>query len=211
MSAKPSARTGGLFNGNSAQAEGGCPYEPIETQRRAASSETNGSKLNPLNRMPFSLAQSRADGQTVDLPTNRSVSTIPRGRMDEEGNWVYPSPQQMYNALLRKGYTDTPQDAIEEMVAVHNFLNEGAWAEIVDWERRFARGLSEGWRRCASGEEAAAARDLGGDGANEELICQPRLLRFEGRPKDMTPKASILQLMGFVYPAKFGWVLYQPA
>jgi cytochrome c heme-lyase len=32
----------------------------------------------------------------------------------------------MYNAMLRKGYQDTPVDAVKSMVAVHNYLNEGA-------------------------------------------------------------------------------------
>ena len=108
----------------------------------------------------------------------------------------------MYNAMLRKGYTDTPQDAVESMVAVHNFLNEGAWAEIVEWERRFAKGFSRGWQECKRGEEGSTAG--AGTVEDDEEVIPPRLLRFMGRPKDMTPKASILQMMGRIYPAKFG-------
>ena len=106
--------------------------------------------------------------------------------------------------MLRKGYTDTPQDAVESMVAVHNFLNEGAWAEIVGWERVFSRGLKEGWEKCRRGEENIAL-----DAARDELtgksgdVPPPRLLRFQGRPQELTPKARILQAMGWVYPAKF--------
>lgn len=59
----------------------------------------------------------------------------------------------MYNAMLRKGYDKTPEDAVEVMVAVHNFLNEGAWQEIEGWERRFSGGISKGWRACRRGEE----------------------------------------------------------
>ena len=160
------------------------------------------SKLNPLNYMFASISQERAPNQTVDLPVDREPSSIPRG--DSEGNWEYPSPQQMYNAMLRKGYTDTPQDAVESMVAVHNFLNEGAWAEIVGWERVFSRGLKEGWEKCRRGEENIAL-----DAARDELtgksgdVPPPRLLRFQGRPQELTPKARILQAMGWVYPAKF--------
>ena len=158
------------------------------------------SKLNPLNYMPSNISQSRADNQTVHLPLERTTSSIPRG--DADSNWEYPSPQQMYNAMLRKGYTDTPQDAVESMVAVHNFLNEGAWAEIVEWERRFARGLGRGWQECRRGEERplTASRMT----ADTKDVTPPRLLRFMGRPNDMTPKASILQMMGWIYPAKFG-------
>ncbi|KAL9026573.1 MAG: hypothetical protein Q9196_004781 [Gyalolechia fulgens] len=152
--------------------------------------------------MPSNLSQSRDLRQTIHLPTEREASSIPRGDID--GNWEYPSPQQMYNAMLRKGYDDTPEDAVESMVAVHNFLNEGAWAEIVDWERRFSRGLGYGWRACRRGEEGfredveiiARSRD----------IAAPKLLRFQGRPNEMTPKARMLDFMGRLYPAKFGRV-----
>ena len=108
----------------------------------------------------------------------------------------------MYNAMLRKGYDDTPEDAVESMVAVHNFLNEGAWAEIVGWEQRFSRGLGRGWRACSRGEQGFEESPL-----NRERIPRPKLLRFQGRPNDVTPKARILDLMGWLYPAKFGYVL----
>jgi cytochrome c heme-lyase len=110
----------------------------------------------------------------------------------------------MYNALLRKGYTDTDVDSVESMVAVHNFLNEGAWAEIVEWERRFGRGLARGWQVSRQGEERAPilARKLGmEEGAPP---AAPSLIRFQGRPKDMTPKAAFFQVMGWLYPEKFG-------
>ncbi|KAL9602741.1 MAG: hypothetical protein Q9219_001584 [cf. Caloplaca sp. 3 TL-2023] len=162
------------------------------------------SKLNPLNYMPSNLSQSRDTRQTIHLPTERETSSIPRGDMDS--NWEYPSPQQMYNAMLRKGYDDTPEDAVESMVAVHNFLNEGAWAEIVGWERRFSRGLGHGWQACRRGEEGfqenngrtILAKDTG------DVAAPPKLLRFQGRPNEMTPKARMLEFIGRMYPAKFG-------
>ena len=160
------------------------------------------SKYNPLNYMFSYISQERAPNQTVDLPVEREISSIPRG--DSDSKWEYPSPQQMYNAMLRKGYTDTPQDAVESMVAVHNFLNEGAWDEIVGWERVFSNGLKQGWDKCKRGEENIAIdalRDEVMGNTNEESA--PRLVRFQGRPKDLTPKAQILQALGWLYPAKF--------
>jgi cytochrome c heme-lyase len=133
-----------------------CPYvPPTEAQKEpSAGSPSYISKLNPLNYMPKSISNQRDhDEQSVDLPLDREPSTIPRG--DGQGNWEYPSPQQMYNAMLRKGYTDTPAEHVESMVAVHNFLNEGAWQEIVEWERRFSAGLKRGWEVCKKGEENA--------------------------------------------------------
>lgn len=173
------------------------PAPPEEKQQSTLS------KLNPLNYMFTNISQERAPNQTVDLPVEREISSIPRG--DSEGNWEYPSPQQMYNAMLRKGYTDTPQEAVEAMVAVHNFLNEGAWAEIVEWERIFSKGLKQGWEKCRRGSEnlalEAMKEQLTGQTKEEE---QPRLIRFQGRPQELTPKARILQALGWLYPAKFG-------
>ncbi|KAI4231113.1 MAG: hypothetical protein LQ352_008414, partial [Teloschistes flavicans] len=127
-------------------------------------------------------------------------------------NWEYPSPQQMYNAMLRKGYTDTPEDAVESMVAVHNFLNEGAWAEIVGWERRFSRGLLEGWRACRRGEQGFLEQqqqqqnDKNNNNTNTTTTTPPqtpRLLRFQGRPNDPTPKALLISHLSRFSPTKY--------
>ncbi|QSZ30100.1 hypothetical protein DSL72_004620 [Monilinia vaccinii-corymbosi] len=178
--------------------EPACPYTPDKASESKSASKS--SKYNPLNYMFPDLSQERAKGQAIALPTEREPSTIPKGSGD--GNWEYPSPQQMYNALLRKGYTDTDPTAVESMVSVHNFLNEGAWAEIVEWERRFGKGLAKGWENCRRGEEGSKA---GADiGANEDEVPQPKLTRFMGRPKEMTPKAAMIQVMGWAFPEKYG-------
>lgn len=180
-----------------------CPVAlPNQTSTSSPKTPSYALKLNPLNYMP-SLSQDRAADQKIKLPTSRENSSIPRG--DAQGNWVYPSPQQMYNAMLRKGYDDTPEDAVETMVAVHNFLNEGAWQQIEGWEKRFGRGLVEGWKVVSGGEEEAeksiAKEAESGPrwGKGEE----PKLVRFMGRPGDMTPKARIWDLLGKAWPAKF--------
>ncbi|KAF4158868.1 hypothetical protein CNMCM6069_003107 [Aspergillus lentulus] len=181
------------------------PKTTVTDSPRPPAPETRStlSKLNPLNYMFSSISQERAPNQTVDLPVEREPSSIPRG--DADGNWEYPSPQQMYNAMLRKGYTDTPQDAVEAMVAVHNFLNEGAWAEIVGWERLFAKGLGQAWEKCRKGEQGIALEAMKQEmTGNVDPASEPRLLRFKGRPQELTPKAQILQALGWLYPAKFG-------
>jgi cytochrome c heme-lyase len=58
----------------------------------------------------------------TDFPAERTESSIPR---DATGNRDYPSPQQFYNALVRKGFL-TPENEIETMLQIHNFLNEAA-------------------------------------------------------------------------------------
>ena len=190
------------LNSPSPPSDGSCPIKAPNETHTSSSKPSTLSKMNPLNYMPSNLSQSRAANQTVNLPTERTLSSIPRG--DSDSNWEYPSPQQMYNAMLRKGGGDVPEDAVESMVEVHNFLNEGAWAEIVEWERRFAKGLSYGWQACKRGEDGSMAG--ASIMASEEGIPQPKLLRFQGRPNDMTPKAKILQALGQIYPSKFRFV-----
>lgn len=80
----------------------------------------------------------------------------------------------MYNAMLRKGGGEIPEDAVESMVDVHNFLNEGAWDEILKWEALILKTPKS---------------------------TSPS--QVYGRPNDMTPRAAILQLLGMVYPSKY--------
>ncbi|KAI9746677.1 MAG: holocytochrome c synthase [Claussenomyces sp. TS43310] len=168
-----------------------CPYKPDDASKLKPRSTL--SKLNPLNYMFSDLSQERAPAQKIALDVEREPSTIPKGTGG--GNWEYPSPQQMYNALLRKGYDDTDPEAVTSMVSVHNFLNEGAWKEIRVWEGMFSRGLAEGWRMSQKGERGLAEASQSGD--------EPSLMRFQGRPKDMTPKAAMTQVMGWLYPSKY--------
>ncbi|KAH6982057.1 cytochrome c/c1 heme-lyase [Ilyonectria sp. MPI-CAGE-AT-0026] len=181
-----------------APAASGCPV-PHDARTSTETPKSIMSQLNPLNYMFPDLSQKPAPNQKYKLPTDRDESTIPKGSGD--GNWEYPSPQQMYNALLRKGHTDTDITAVEGMVSVHNYLNEGAWMEIIEWEKRFGRGLYKGWQVCKRGEEHVPEElDRHWDGTESA----PTLERFQGRPKDMTPKATMLQVLGWVYPSKFG-------
>ncbi|KAF4884851.1 Cytochrome c heme lyase [Colletotrichum fructicola] len=171
---------------------------PVPHDQPKPESKSILSQLNPLNYMFKDISQAPAQNQAMALPTEREPSTIPKGSGD--GNWEYPSPQQMYNALLRKGYTDTDITAVESMVSVHNFLNEGAWAEIVGWEDRFSQGLYKGWQVCKRGEENSEAELEKMRTGTEDI---PSLVRFQGRPKDMTPKAIMWQVLGTLYPSKF--------
>ncbi|EDU51334.1 cytochrome C1 heme lyase [Pyrenophora tritici-repentis] len=191
--------------------QGACPYVPPENGSKDASEPPPRTgllaRLNPLNNMFSELSNERAEKQSQNLPLERETSTIPKG---DGSLWEYPSPQQMYNAMLRKGYTDTDITAVESMVGVHNFLNEGAWAEIMGWERRFSRGLVEGYKICKKGEDVANFM-LGTDENpfdtttwDDKDIPPPKLLRFTGRPTEPTPKSQILQWLGRAFPDQYG-------
>ncbi|KAI7866304.1 cytochrome c/c1 heme-lyase [Mucor mucedo] len=126
-------------------------------------------ELNKLNMIP-NLTQSPQADQTVDLPTERVTSSIPKAK-GATSKWEYPSPQQFYNALRRKGW-ETPENEIETMVDIHNFLNEEAWNEVLKWESKY---------KCDCAED-------------------PYLSKFQGRPQDITPKAQWHSLFGAPKP-----------
>ncbi|CAG8521787.1 4847_t:CDS:2, partial [Racocetra persica] len=145
-----------------------CPNSSNNTIETTNPIVHSGDALSPDNQMP-TLGQHQMPGQKIPLPTSRVISSIPKAHSFD--NWVYPSPQQFYNALVRKGW-DTPEESIETMVDIHNFLNEEAWNEILKWERM---------KKCPC------------DG--------PKLLRFRGRPQELSPKARLLQWAGKLFPS----------
>lgn len=162
-----------------------------------------------------SLGQGRAPEQKVELSTERVVSSIPRSRSsaapgaspydapsacpvkhdsskpseEQTDKWEYPSPQQFYNALVRKGW-ETPEGHVETMVLVHNFLNEQAWLEVLEWEKL-----------------------AGADSSRAELA------RFQGKPGTLTPKARLFGWLAQIMPNTFSteppfdrhdWIVRRP-
>lgn len=137
-----------------------------------------GEKLDPTNLMPATAQQLPSPGQDAPLSTHRVVSGIAKG--GTESSWVYPSPQMFYNSLVRKGKGEAvlAQD-VQAMVAIHNNMNEKTWKEVLFWEKFHCKECDD-----------------------------PRLLRFEGRPDDLSPLARARMLMG--RPAPFDrhdWVV----
>lgn len=100
-------------------------------------------------------------------------SVLTQGGADDGTTWTYPSPQMFYNALARKGkLEDTKEEEVESVVALHNNMNEKTWKKVLEWE-------------------AAVYND------NDK----PKLLKFMGRPKDLSPKAWIKHnLLGHPLP-----------
>lgn len=55
--------------------------------------------------------QTPAPDQPFHLSTSREESTIPRH--NTEKNWVYPSEQMFWNAMLRKGWVQTVEASLD--------------------------------------------------------------------------------------------------
>lgn len=97
---------------------------------------------NPLynpdaNDMAFD--HSRVADQKVNLSVKRAISNIPKGEFTPDHQpkatekWVYPSEQQYYNAMRRKGYNPAEKD-IPAVLFIHNHVNEQGWSKVREWE-----------------------------------------------------------------------------
>ncbi|KAH8832737.1 cytochrome c heme lyase [Flagelloscypha sp. PMI_526] len=137
-----------------------CPVDHKAMAAAGAKRPSEGQAQCPvdhsaLNQMPSLPQTPLSSSQSIDLPTERTVSSIP----------------------LRKGW-ETPEDSVEVMVEIHNFLNEKAWDEVMKWEVRASNG----------------------DTSNLQDI---QLARFQGKPGQYSPKARFFMLAGSLFPSKF--------
>lgn len=107
------------------------------------------------------------------------ADTMPHHQQQGSGHWVYPSEHMFYNAMQRKGW-DPQADDMRSVVAIHNSVNERAWREVVAWERLHCDTCPQG----------------------------PRLKRFMGRPSDLSPKARLLNFLGYGQPFdRHDWIV----
>ena len=126
--------------------------------------------LDPKNNMPLEPNQQPCPGQKKLLSTDRVTSNIPKG--GTEATWVYPSPQMFFNALRRKGKgDDVTEDDMDAVVHAHNSMNEITWQEVRTWEL-----------------------------LHRDHCADPTLLRFQGRPHDLSPLARIRSWFGGPLP-----------
>lgn len=136
--------------------------------------------IDPTNQMPATANQQKAEGQTKDLSVHRVQSSISKGGTDS--TWIYPSPQMFWNALVRKGKTEgAAEDDMDAIISIHNNMNEATWEQILFWEKFHPK-----------------------DGLGKE----PKLLRFQGKPSTLSPKAQLKVLFGHPEPFdRHDWIV----
>ena len=164
------------------------PTTPPETSEKFTNNPETSDNMMPAPN------QRRGPGQTVDLPTSRVRSSIPRGDFTpahqenadvntkqtentDETKWIYPSEQMFFNAMKRKGWGPKEND-MPAIIAIHNGVNERAWLEVMKWERMHSE-------------------------------CKKiKLHKFMGRPKDLSPRARVNMLMGYNKPFdRHDWIV----
>lgn len=158
-----------------------CPIKNEEKYKNPNQYNVYSQKIDPTNQMPAQANQLPAPGQVVPLSTERVKSRIPKGGTEDD-TWAYPSPQMFWNALVRKGKAEGSNEKdMDVVVAIHNNMNENTWRQVLAWEE--LHPTSEPGR-------------------------EPKLLRFQGKPNDLSPKARLKLLFG--HPAPFDrhdWII----
>jgi len=162
---------------------------PVKTASISSQVEYNvySQPIDPTNNMPTVANQLPSPMQKKILSSERIRSSIPKGGASEGSSWVYPSPQMFYNSLARKNKLgDTEESDMESVVALHNNMNEKTWAKVIEWED--------------------VLNPLGTNNGGSKL------LKFMGRPSDLSPKARIKNIL-FSHPIPFDrhdWTVLRP-
>ncbi|ORY95294.1 cytochrome c/c1 heme-lyase [Syncephalastrum racemosum] len=148
-----------------------CPVDPSAYQHFVPQKEgCDSDAIDASNNMPAVAQQSPHKDQKIPLGTDREVSSIPRATKDGEQKWIYPSEQMFFNAMRRKNWNPEERD-MSVVVPIHNAVNEQAWVKILEWEKLHTTQCN-----------------------------QPKLVKFQGRPKDITPKARLRSWFGYALP-----------
>ena len=176
----------GVVHAAETQAPGGdCPVQ--------SSSGSDG--LDPRNMMPPA-NQLPAPNQPFPLPTERQKSSIPRS--GTEDNWVYPSQQMFYNALLRKGWEFGPDDLeqsdMDHIIKIHNANNESAWEEVTSKSLEVPFYL--------------LIQVLLWESLHSDECKAPKLKSFGGKAKYFSPRARLRGWLGYELPFdRHDWIV----
>ncbi|KAG5513709.1 hypothetical protein PMAC_000747 [Pneumocystis sp. 'macacae'] len=120
--------------------------------------------------------------QVENLSTRRERSSIPKAHGKDGEHWIYPSERMFFQAMRRKNWN--PQaEQMQFIVPIHNAVNERVWHEILKWE--------SGW-----GSESCVLYVLELINIDFYSCGGPKLIQFEGKSSQLSPKARWLGFWG---------------
>ena len=130
-----------------------------------------------------------------------------------DDRWIYPSEQQYYNAVKRKGWSNVNAEDVPMIVKIHNEVNERSWGKVLKWEE-CRDGDEEGVRKPQQeekegGESSPSPFPLHPPSTSVTTIpSPPTLVRFLGRPKDRSPKSYLMTaFMGYDLFDRHDWII----
>nr|PUA91525.1 hypothetical protein TGBR9_314038 [Toxoplasma gondii TgCATBr9] len=160
------------FSDSSAELPDECPMKR-QPARKSFSFSSLFSSSPSKSSCPYGMGEGGegTQGSNVEVPAGLSDVRERSTIPSASGqNWNYPSEKQFYRVTRAKGHQVDPGD-MPAIVAIHNAVNEQTWVEILRFEALHQR-------ECDT----------------------PKLLRFVGRPEDLTFKARVKHLLGYERP-----------
>lgn len=154
-----------------------CPVKHENINNKPDDKICSSVEVDERNQMFKNDPQKPWPGQRIGLEKDRVISKIPKAKIgsieeDKEETWIYPSEQQFFNALKRKGWENTEEKDMKSVVSIHNHVNDIVWDKVMEYEKLHCK-------KCPN----------------------PKLLKFLGRPKDKSPKALFKStLLGYKDP-----------
>ena len=142
---------------------------PLSTHR-ATSSIPRGFLTNSTSPSPHHQPKSSSLSSSSTPNSCSSTESAPTIDQQQPHNWVYPSEQQVFNAMKRKGWEGIEETSIPSFLQIHNSVNERSWRQLRDWEQQTSPSSSQ----------------------SNEIT----LVRFQGRPNTLSPKAFFLSTLG---------------
>ncbi|WVQ99186.1 hypothetical protein IAU59_006318 [Kwoniella sp. CBS 9459] len=173
--APSSSGSGSASASGSGSAAGLSQHRVISSIPRGAASPLGPSQPPSEHAQPESTASASASASSTSSASSSrpaASASTPGAVKDSAGNWVYPSEQQFFNAMMRKNHKPRAAD-MRTIVPIHNAVNEKAWEQILVWESKI-----EGSEKCGG----------------------PRLVSFVGKPRERTPKAWLKTAFGYTPP-----------
>ncbi|TMW56791.1 hypothetical protein Poli38472_006801 [Pythium oligandrum] len=156
-----------------------CPHAAGANKPKKANGEDKscgfGSQMMDIARHAANGGSWEVTGSDVDLPRlskDREVSSIPKSdftpaHQTGSQNKWEYPSEEMYYKAMQRKGWDPEASQMKTIVAIHNSVNEQSWREVRKWESFHP--------------------------ASEE----PKLKRFIGRPTDFSPKARLMNMLGW--------------
>lgn len=161
---------------------------PLSTHRMESTiPRSNSSTSSPDRARPLPAHQIRMKSTT----TSSTDGDNNNNNSNKNSTWIYPSEQQVYNAMQRKGWNTIEEEAIPSFLQIHNSVNERGWKQIQQWEQPLPQPQHS---------HTATINTNTNISTSTSTTTELELSRFEGRPKELSPKAWFLSTFGFRKP-----------
>merc|ERR1711862_65030 len=98
----------------------------------------NNNNINDKQKETFTITTTQ-EGDNIKCPSSSSSSLLKQELPSHQpknddgkdnSNWVYPSEQQFYNAMIKKGHKPKSSD-VPTILKIHNAVNEQTWNKVL--------------------------------------------------------------------------------